>query len=234
MTGLAPIPREPRMPRSSPMDDSSAADTALSTRRTALGSLAAVAAWSAAPQAFATPVLSTSVVNVPVTNGSTLDIDGSGSADFTLLFNNSQVIRITGLGGNVSAASNQFDGFNQSFYTKALTSGSTVDSSLSYAVTTTLAENGFSAAPSALGSFAAGIRFTGTDAQQHFGWVYFNFPTNTTPWAGSLAVSAGWETTPNTGIVAVPEPTTMALGAATVVACLAGRWLRTRGLRRRP
>jgi hypothetical protein len=32
----------------------------------------------------------------------------------------------------------------------------------------------------------------------------------------------------------VPEPTTMALGAAAVVACLAGRWQRTRGLRRRP
>lgn len=214
-------------------DVSRAAATAFPTRRAALGSLAAAAAWSAAPQAFATPVLSTSLVNVPVTNGTTLDIDGSGSADFTLAFNNSQVIRLTGLGGNVSAASSQRDGFNQFFYTKTLTTGSTVDASLTYVATTSLAENGFATAPAALGSFSAGIRFTGTDSQQHFGWVYFNFPTNTAPWSGALAVSAGWETTPDTGIVVVPEPTTMALGVAAVVACLAGRWPQTRGLRRR-
>lgn len=213
--------------------DSSAADTDLPGRRAALGSLAAVAAWSSASQASAAPVLSTSVVNVPVIDGSTLDIDGSGSADFTLLFNNSQMIRLTGLGGNVSAASNQWDGFGQSFYTNPLTSGSTVDSSLSYAVTTTLAESGFSTAPSALGSFAAGVRFTGTDSQQHYGWVSFDFPSNITPWSGALAVSATWETTPNTAILVVPEPTSVALGAVAVLACLAGRWARSTGGRRR-
>lgn len=214
-------------------DDARAYNTAVSARRSALGSLAAAAAWSAAPQAYATPVLSTSVVNVPVTNGNTLDIDGSGSADFTLAFNNSQVIWLTGLGGNVSAASSQRDDFSQFFYTKTLTSGSTVDSSLTYATTTTLAEDGFPTAPSALGSFSAGIRFTGTDSQQHYGWVYFNFPANAAPWSGALAVSAGWETTPDTGIVAVPEPTTLALGVAAVIACLAGRRSRTWGLWRR-
>jgi len=209
----------------SPLDSS--ADPVRPGRTAALGSLAAVAAWSAASRASATPIISTSVVNVPVTNGTTLDIDGSGSTDFTLLFNNSQVIRLTGAGSNVSAASSQRDGFSQYFYSKVLQRGSTVDASLTYQTTTTIAESGFSTAPSALGSFVAGIAFTGTDAQRHYGWVSFNFPSNVAPWTGALAVAAGWETTPNTAIVVVPEPTVAAVGVAAVVACLARRWIRT-------
>lgn len=194
-------------------------------RTAALGSLAAVAAWSAASRSSAAPIISTTVVNVPVTNGSTLDIDGSGNTDFTFLFNNSQVVRLTGAGSNGSAASTQIDGFGQYSYSKVLTSGSTVDSSLSYLATTTVAESGFPA-PSSLGSFVVGVRFTGTDSQPHYGWVSFNFPSNTTPWTGAVATSAGWETTPNTAISVVPEPMVGVVGVAVVVACLGRHLLR--------
>lgn len=200
----------------------------------ALGSLAAVAAWSAASRAAAAPVLSSTVVNVPITNGATIDIDGSGVADFAFFFNNTQVLRIVGINGasNASTASSTLDGFNQSYYSQVLAGGSQVDSSLTFLTSTALAENSFSTSPAALGSFATGVRLTGTDSLVHYGWLQFSFPTNITPWNGSLTVAAGWETTPNTPITVVPEPAAVILGGLGVVACLGGRLLRNR-LRRR-
>jgi len=201
----------------------------------ALGSLAAVAAWSAASRASATPVISSTVVNVPISNGGTIDIDGSGVADFAFAFNNTQVLRIVGINGasNATAASSTLDGFNQFYYSAVLANGSQVDGSLAFLTSTALAENSFSTSPAALGSFSTGVRFTGTDSFIHYGWVNFSFPNNTTPWAGSLAVTAGWETTPNTPITVVPEPAVALLGGVGVVAYLGGRLLRNRFRRRR-
>jgi hypothetical protein len=200
----------------------------------ALGSLAAVAAWSAASRASASPVISSTVVNVPISNGATIDIDGSGVADFAFLFNNSQVLRLVGINGgsNASSASSTRDSFGQYYYSAVIPGGSQVDSSLTFLTSTALADNGRSSSPAALGSFSTGVRFTGTGSLTHYGWLNFSFPDNTTPWTGSLAVTAGWETTPNTPITVVPEPAAALLGGVGVVACVAGRLLRTR-LRRR-
>ena len=193
----------------------------------ALGSLAAVAAWLAAEQADATPVISTSVVNVPVTNGGFIDIDGDSTNDFQFTFNNSQVLKLQAVNGaNGSARSATLDGFNQSYYTLVLTSGSTVDGSLTYAPLTTMGDSNQSAAPAATGAFIAGVKFIGADTFNHYGWVNFTFPNNVTPWAGALAVSAGWETTPDTAITAVPEPAAITLGALGLVCCLVARRVR--------
>ena len=202
---------------------------------TALGSLSAVAAWSAASRAAATPVISSTVVNVPISNSGTIDIDGSGVADFAFAFNNTQVLRIVGINGasNASTASSTLDGFNQFYYSAVLANGSQVDGSLTFLTSTALAENSFSTSPAALGSFSTGVRFTGVDSLDHYGWLNFSFPNNTTPWAGSLAVTAGWETTPNTPITVVPEPAVALLGGVGVIACLGGRLLRNRLRRRR-
>ncbi len=196
----------------------------------ALGSLAAVAAWSAASRASATPVISSTVVNVPISNGATIDIDGSGLADFQFLFNNTQVLRLQGINSvsNASSASTSRDSFGVNYYAEVIPGGSQVGSSLTFLTTTALADSGRPLAPAALGSFSTGVRFTGTDSLDHYGWLYFSFPNNTTPWTGSLAVTAGWETTPNTPITVVPEPAVTFLGGLGVVACLAGRLLRNR------
>ena len=201
----------------------------------ALGSLSAVAAWSSASRASATPVISSTVVNVPISNSGTIDIDGSGVADFAFAFNNTQVLRIVGINGasNASTASSTLDGFNQFYYSAVLANGSQVDGSLTFLTSTALAENSFSTSPAALGSFSTGVRFTGVDSFIHYGWVNFSFPNNTTPWAGSLAVTAGWETTPNTPITVVPEPAVALLGGVGVIACLGSRLLRNRLRRRR-
>jgi hypothetical protein len=201
----------------------------------ALGSLAAVSAWSAASRASASPVTSSSVVNVPISNGGTIDIDGSGVADFSFVFNNTQVLRIVGINGasNASTASSTLDTFNQYYYSAVLANGSQVDGSLTFLTSTALADNGSLTPPAALGSFSTGVRFTGTDALDHYGWLNFSFPNNTTPWTGSLAVTAGWETTPNTPITVVPEPAVAMLSGLGVVGCLAGRLLRNRVRRRR-
>jgi len=201
----------------------------------ALGSLAAVSAWSAASRASASPVTSSSVVNVPISAGGTIDIDGSGVADFSFVFNNTQVLRIVGINGasNASTASSTLDSFNQYYYSAVLANGSQVDGSLTFLTSTALAENGYLTSPAALGSFSTGVRFTGTDALDHYGWLNFSFPNNTTPWTGSLAVTAGWETTPNTPITVVPEPAVAMLSGLGVVGCLAGRLLRNRVRRRR-
>jgi len=201
----------------------------------ALGSLAAVSAWSAASRASASPVTSSSVVNVPISNGGTIDIDGSGVADFSFVFNNTQVLRIVGINGasNASTASSTLDTFNQYYYSAVLANGSQVDGSLTFLTSTALAEDGYLTSPAALGSFSTGVRFTGTDALDHYGWLNFSFPNNTTPWTGSLAVTAGWETTPNTPITVVPEPAVAMLSGLGVVGCLAGRLLRNRVRRRR-
>ncbi len=201
----------------------------------AIGSLAAAAAWSIASRASATPVISSTVVNVPITNGATIDIDGSGVADFAFFFNNSQVLRIQGLNSasNTSTASSTLDGFGQYYYSAVLPGGSQVDGSRTFLTSTALAENSNSGAPAALGSFATGVRFTGTDSFDHYGWLQFSFPNNITPWNGALAVTAGWETTPNTPITVVPEPAATILGGLGVVAYLGGRLLRNRLQRRR-
>jgi len=201
----------------------------------ALGSLAAVSAWSAASRASASPVTSSSVVNVPISNGGTIDIDGSGVADFSFVFNNTQVLRIVGINGasNASTASSTLDTFNQYYYSAVLANGSQVDGSLTFLTSTALADDGYLTPPAALGSFSTGVRFTGTDALDHYGWLNFSFPNNTTPWTGSLAVTAGWETTPNTPITVVPEPAVAMLSGLGVVGCLAGRLLRNRVRRRR-
>lgn len=201
----------------------------------ALGSLSAVAAWSAASRASATPVISSTVVNVPISNGGTIDIDGSGVADFAFVFNNTQVLRIMGINdaSNASTASSTLDSFNQYYYSAVLANGSPVDGSLTFLTSTALAENSYPTSPAALGSFSTGVRFTGTDSLVHYGWVNFSFPNNTTPWTGSLAVTAGWESTPNTPITVVPEPAAALLGGVGVIACLGGRLLRNRLRRRR-
>lgn len=219
------------------LPDDSARDSVTKPRsipKAALGSLTAVAAWSAASRASAAPVISSTVVNVPITNGATIDIDGSGLADFAFFFNNSQALRIQGLNSasNTSTASSTLDGFGQYFYSAVLPGGSQVDGSLTFLTSTALAENSSSSAPAALGSFATGVRFTGTDSFDHYGWLQFSFPNNITPWSGSLAVTAGWETTPNTPITVVPEPAATILGGLGVVACFGGRLFRNR-LRRR-
>lgn len=217
-------------------DSTRGAGTSAHQRQTAaLGSLAAVAAWSAASRASAAPVISSTVVNVPITNGATIDIDGSGVADFAFFFNNSQALRIQGLNSasNTSTASSTLDGFGQYYYSAVLPGGSQVDGSRTFLTSTALAENSNSGAPAALGSFATGVRFTGTDSFDHYGWMQFSFPNNITPWNGSLAVTAGWETTPNTPITVVPEPAATILGGLGVVAYLGGRLLRTRLQRRR-
>jgi len=216
----------------SPQDNSSRGP-GWSTQRAqnaAVGSLAAVAAWSAASQASATPVISSTVVNVPVTNGATIDIDGSGVADFAFFFNNSQSLRIQGLNSasNTSTASSTLDGFGQYYYSAVLPGGSQVNGSLTFLTSTALAENSSSSSPAALGSFSTGVRFTGADSFDHYGWLQFSFPNNTTPWNGSLAVAAGWETTPNTPITVVPEPAATILGGLGVVAYFGGRLLRHR------
>ena len=203
--------------------------------RSALGSLAAAAAWMAASRASATPVTSSTVVNVPIANGVTIDIDGSGVADFLFVFNNSQVLRIQGINGasNATTASSTLDGFGQYYYSAVLPSWSQVNGSRTFLTSTALAEQGFSSSPAALGSFFTGVRFTGADALDHYGWVKFSFPNNTTPWSGSLAVTAGWETTPNAPITVVPEPAAAILGGLGVVGYLGVRLLRNRRSRRR-
>lgn len=201
----------------------------------ALGSLSAVAAWSAASRASATPVISSTVVNVPISNGGTIDIDGSGVADFAFVFNNTQVLRIIGINdaSNASTASSTLDSFNQYYYSAVLANGSQVDGGLTFLTSTALAENDNPTSPAALGSFSTGVRFTGTDSLVHYGWVNFSFPNNTTPWTGSLAVTAGWESTPNTPITVVPEPAVAIMGGIGVIACLGGRLLRNFLCRRR-
>lgn len=201
----------------------------------ALGSLSAVVAWSAASRASATPVISSTVVNVPILQSGTIDIDGSGVADFSFVYGNSQVLRLQGINSaaNVSTASSTLDGFGQYYYSAVLPSWSQVDGSRTFLTITALAENGRSSSPAALGSFFTGVRFTGTDSLDHYGWLQFSFPNNTTPWTGSLTVAAGWETAPNTPIRVVPEPTAALLGGVGVVACLGGRLLRNRLRRRR-
>ena len=192
----------------------------------ALGSLAAVAAWLAAEQADAAAVISTSVVNVPVTSGGFLDIDGDSTNDFQFVFGNSQVVRLQALnGGNGSAQSGNPDGFGLQ-YSLVMANGATVDGSLTYANQTTLASNGSSFAPAALGSFSTGVKFVGADTFNHYAWVNFSFPSNIAPWTGSVAATAGWETTPNAAISVVPEPTAVTLGGLGLACCLLARQLR--------
>lgn len=200
----------------------------------ALGSLTAAAAWSVASRASASPVISSTVVNVPITNAGVIDIDGSGTYDFAFTYNNTQVLRLQGINSvtNASTASTTRDSFNQYYFSSVLASGSQVDGSLTFLPSTALAETNYSIAPAALGSFSTGIVFTGTDSLPHYGWISFSFPNNTTPWTGSLAVTAGWETTPNTPITVIPEPAVSLVGGAGIVACLAGRLLRNRFRRR--
>lgn len=200
------------------------------TPATALGSLAAVAAWIATERAGdAAPVISSSVVNVPLTNGGFLDIDGDSTNDFQFAFSNSQVVRLQAvIGANASAQSGTNDGFGV-FYTQVLANGATVDGSLSYAALTTLGSNGSPSAPAALGSFSTGVKFIAADTFTHYGWLNFSFPDNVTPWTGSVAVTAGWETTPDTAITVVPEPAALTLGGLGLACCLIARRLRRRG-----
>jgi hypothetical protein len=191
-----------------------------------LGSLAAVAAWLAAEQADAAPVISTSVVNVPVTSGGLLDIDGDSTNDFQFVFSNSQVVRLQALNvANGSAKSGNPDGLGLD-YSLVLANGATVDGSLTYASQTTLAANGSSFAPAALGSFSTGVKFIGADTFNHYAWVNFSFPSNIAPWTGSVAATAGWETTPNAAISVVPEPAAVTLGGIGFACCLIARRMR--------
>jgi hypothetical protein len=204
----------------------------------AIGSLAAAATWLAASRASAGPIFSTTISNTPLTSGAGLDIDGNSTDDYTIFFSfqNGQNLNLsglsTGLGNNASARSNvQTPDFR--YYTQAVTSGSTVDGTLNYLASTTLGLSGNANAPANLGSFSTGLRFTGSDAQLHYGWITFSFPNNTTPWTGAVAVSAGWETTPNTPIVVgVPEPSAALLGGVAIASCLVGRWLKFHARRR--
>jgi hypothetical protein len=204
----------------------------------AIGSLAAAATWLAASRASAGPVFSTAISNTPLTSGAQLDIDGNSAADYTIFFSfsNGQHLNLSGLstgaGFNASARSSvQTPDFR--YYTQAVTSGSTVDGTLNYSSLTTLGSSGNANAPATLGSFSTGLRFTGSDAQLHYGWITFSFPSNTTPWTGAVAVSAGWETTPNTSIVVgVPEPSAVLLGGVAIATCLFGRWLKFQVRRR--
>jgi hypothetical protein len=72
------------------------------------------------------------------------------------------------------------------------------------------------------------VKFYDVGNTLHYGWINFSFPGNTYPWSGATAVSAGWETTPNTGILvgAIPEPSVSMLGSMALVVLLAGRFLK--------
>lgn len=204
------------------------------TAPAALGSLAAAAAWLAASRASAGPVFSTTISNTPLTSGALLDIDGNSTGDYVIFFSfsNGQALSLSGLNASASARSN-ISTPDSRYYTQPLTAGSTVDGTLNYFPATTLGFSGNANAPANLGSFSAGLTFTGSDAQTHYGWISFSFPNNTAPWTGAVAVSAGWETTPNTSIlVGVPEPSAMMLGGSAIASCLVGRWLKSRARRR--
>lgn len=200
----------------------------------AIGSLAAAAAWLAASRASAGPVFSTTISNTPLTSGALLDIDGNSNDDYVIFFSfsNGQALSLSGLNSSASARSNVLTPDSR-YYTQVLTASSTVDGTLNYFPATTLGFNGNANAPANLGTFSTGLRFTGSDAQLHYGWITFSFPNNTAPWNGAVAVSAGWETTSNTPIaVGVPEPSGVMLGGVAVTSCLVGRWLISKARRR--
>ncbi|MBU3682973.1 MAG: hypothetical protein FGM39_02970 [Phycisphaerales bacterium] len=194
------------------------------TAHAALGSLAAVAAALAATSADAgvpgAISVSSTVSNTALTNGRSLDINGDSVGDFTIVFFNSQVLRIDGVGTNATSDSNVSTGFAVD-YTLAIPSNQTISSSTAWAVTTALASLG-STGPGT--DYYAGIRFL-IGANTHYGWVRFNIP-QVSGWAGATAVSAAWQTTPNLAIAAgaVPAP-----GAVAVLigAGLVGRRRRT-------
>jgi hypothetical protein len=191
-----------------------------------LGSLAAVATWIAAGNATAAPQLSTTTVNIPLTSGAQFDINGDRRMDFSIFFNNNQELVLNGLNGSLSANSGTFGRYY--YYTQVLSDGSPVNGTMSASGQTDLSWSGNSASPAYLGTFSTGVKFYDVGNTLHYGWINFSFPGNTYPWSGATAVSAGWETTPNTGILvgAIPEPSVSMLGSMALVVLLAGRFLK--------
>ena len=182
-----------------------------SPSRASLGSLAAVAAALAATAVDAAPAgaisVSSTVSNTALTNGGSLDINGDSVGDFTIVFRNSQVLRINGVGTNATSDSLVSTGYGENF-TLAIPSNQTISSSTAWAVATALASLG-STGPGT--DYYAGIRFL-IGANTHYGWVRFNIP-QVSGWAGATAVSAAWQTTPNLAIAAgaVPAPGAVAV-----------------------
>jgi len=195
-----------------------------------LGSLAAVATWIAAGNATAAPQLSTTTVNFPITNGAQFDINGDGRMDFYISdnFNNHQELVLAGLNGSLSAKSGTYGQYN--YYSQVLSEGSPVNGTLTYDYLTDLSRSGNTASPAYLGTFSTGVEFYDINNALHYSWVSFNFSNNTYPWTGATAVSAGWETAANTGILvgAVPEPSASMLRSMALVLLVAGRFIRRR------
>jgi hypothetical protein len=193
-----------------------------------LGSLAAVATWIAAGNATAAPQLSTTTVNFSLTNGAQFDINGDGRMDFNISdnFNNHQELVLAGLNGSLSARSGTYGQYN--YYSQVLSEGSPVNNTLTYTNLTDLSRTGNTASPAYLGTFSTGVKFYDINNALHYSWITFSFPGNTYPWIGAKAVSAGWETTPNTAILvgAVPESSVSMLGSMALVVLLAGRFLK--------
>lgn len=191
-----------------------------------LGSLSAVATWMAACNASAVTQLSTTTVNIPLTSGAQFDINGDRRMDFSIFFNNNQELVLNGLNGSLSANSGTFGRYY--YYTQVLSDGSPVNGTMSASGQTDLSWSGISASPAYLGTFSTGVKFYDVGNTLHYGWINFSFPGNTYPWSGATAVSAGWETTPNTGILvgAIPEPSVSMLGSMALVVLLAGRFLK--------
>ena len=184
-----------------------------------IGSLAGLAVLIAAvaPAAEAAVVLSSTVVNTPGPTSTTgfvsLDIDGDTSEDLGVFGESTAVGLISSTGVAVEPGG----------FIKVLSPGDTVGPALTFDNPGMIYDSSDPThSPSALGIFYAGITFTGTDSQLHYGWVKFDFPSGGAYPLNSTVVSAAWETSPNTPIVvaAVPEP-----GIAVVAAGLGmGFW----------
>ena len=192
--------------------------------RTALGSLAAVAAMVAADSALAGPPpsdirVSTTIVNTTLTNGLQLDIDGNSTSDFTINFSNSAELRINGGASNRSGDSGTSVGFGYNF-TQAFASGTSIGSGAQWAAVTTLASAFNPGGPGT--NFYAGFQFN-IGANTHYGWIQFSIPSRSSPFTGATAVAAAWQNTAGLGINAgaVPAP-----GAIAVI--LGAGLLRTR------
>ena len=183
--------------------------------RAALGSLAAVAALASAGNAGALPPptsdvrVSTSIVNTSISNGLQLDIDGNGTADFSIVFANSGELRINGLASNRSGDSGTSGGFGTNF-TQAFPLATSIGSAAQWATLTALANTYVAGGPGT--NFYAGVEF-GIGAATHYGWIQFSIPSNSSPWTGATAVAAAWEN--NAGVAinagAVPAPGAIAV-----------------------
>lgn len=189
-----------------------------------LGSLGAVTALFCAPGALQAAVLiSSSVVNVPITSGAavSLDVDGDMQEDFSLsAFVNSSHITLSSLANTLAVNT-----IEETVFGQVLNAGDTVGPALTFDTFGYLYNSDHqSVSPSIYGSFDIGVHFTAGDGELHYGWFRFSFPSGDGyPFNNSMAVSAAWESQVDQPVAIVPEPSALTcLGA---LAAMSTPWL---------